>query len=264
MTPHDDLSPQRLDDLLDGRAGARSPDEEALVALVSELRASEGPSPDLRARVRAVVAPPSAGISRLTRWVRGTSWTHRALALAPACVLVVGTVFAVSSLTDGGGGDRLGTPGAADERGAPQLAAPAGSAPPASTTTRDQAPLAQAALSLRVADGEAIATAAGRARDIAAANGGRTVRERYSRTARQPGRGVITLEVPAARYEETRAALEGIGTIFRETTDYGEPDGRAASPVDPVRAEAAPAMATITVTLVAPRPPRPPGDRSGG
>jgi hypothetical protein len=254
MTPHDDLSPQRLDELLDGRAGARSPDEEALVALVSELRASEGPSPDLRARVRAVVAPPSAGrISRLTRWVRGTSWTHRALALAPACVLVVGTVFAVSSLTDGGGGgDRLSAPGAVDERGAPQLAAPVESAPPASGAARDQAPLAQAALSLRVAGGEAIATAAGRTRDIAAANGGRTVRERYFRTARQPGRGVITLEVPSTRYEETRTALEGIGTIFRETTDYGEQDGRAASPVDPVRAEPAPAMATITVTLVAP------------
>lgn len=254
MTPHDDLSPQRLDELLDGRAGARSADEEALVALVSELRASEGPSADLHARVRDVVAPPSVGrISRLTRRLRGTSWTQRALALAPACVLVLGTVFAVSSLTDDGGiRDRLRATDAVEERAAPQLAAPVESAPPASGATRDQAPLVQATLSLRVAGGDAIASAARQARDIAAANGGRAVRERYVRSARRPGRAVITLEVPSTRYEETRTALEGIGTIFRETTDYGEPDGKATSPADPVRAEAPPAMATITVTLVAP------------
>lgn len=248
MPQRDDLSPERLDALVDGHeAGGATPEEQPFAALMSELRGADGAPDELRARIGELVRRRETAFARLVRRMRETSWTQRALALAPACVLIVGAVFAVSSIT--GDEQRLvAEPPQAERSLDSTLAAPA----PSAAGEAKQAPLSEATLSVRVADADAITAAGREARAIAAAQGGRTVNERYARTGGAPREAVLTLEVPADRYNDTRAALAKIGTISDEITAFRAED----APQPPAEVSAGPSSAptaTITVTFTTAR-----------
>jgi hypothetical protein len=260
MPSRDDLSPERLDALIDGRAPGGD-EEEALAALVSELRATDGAPSDLRARVRSIVRPQEvSGVRRLLADLRGTSWTRRAMALAPACVLVVGAVFAVTSIARDGGSDlRSGAAPAAtggqaatrdrESPGTPQTAVPV---PPPPEAMLDQGAVAQGALTIRVADRAAVSAAGLRAREIAAEMGGRAVRESYRQRAQGPSTATVTLQVPPERYAGTRAALAAIGTVVDESADFADPTPSDTSRTERLEAPVTPGPATIRVTFVTP------------
>lgn len=248
MPQHDDLSPERLDALVDSReAGGTTPEEQPFAALMSELRGSEGAPDDVRTRVRELVRPRESAVARLVRRARKTSWTQRAVALAPACVLVVGTVFAVSSITSGGqpGLSEAGEREQVERAPDPALAAPI---PPAAGEAK-QAPLSEATLSVRVANADAIAAAGRAARAIAEAQGGRTVSEQYARTGGAPREAVVTIEVPADRYEGTRTALARIGTISDEITAFRAEDVTRAPSTTGLDPSSPPNVPTATITV---------------
>jgi Domain of unknown function (DUF4349) len=240
MPQRDEISPERLDALVDGTdSESLAPDDQPFATLMSELRASEEAPADLRRRVRDMVQPRETARARLARRLRATSWTQRAIAFAPACVLVVGTVFAVSAISQDNEiqvAERLTQTTPSSATAAPQEEA-------------KQAPLAQATLTVRVENSDAITAAGAKAREIAASLGGSTVEERYSRTSGEPDTAVVTLTVPPERYADTRAALSRIGSISDEVTAFGGADVAAPPAAVAERSSAAPAGTTITVTF---------------
>jgi hypothetical protein len=244
MPQRDEISPERLDALVgDHGTTTPTPEEESFTALMSELRGADGASEELRARVREMVRSRESAGARLVRRLRETSWTQRALAFAPACVLVVGAVFAVSSIT--AGEQRVVAEAPQAERLSDStLAAPA----PSAAGEAKQAPLSEATLSVIVANEDAITAAGREARTIAAAQGGRTVNEQYARAGGAPRAAVLTLEVPADRYSDTRTALTKIGTISDEITAY-RTEGAPQAPPPAADGSAAPAAPTATITV---------------
>lgn len=251
MPQRDDFSPERLDELIDGPPATAGDD--GFSDLISELRAAEGASPELQARVRTIVDPPKpvAVAGRLSRWLRGTSWTQRAMAFAPACVLLLGAVFTVSSITDGTpSADETPKELAAEQ--APETKAappPTAASPSASDSVAGQAGLSEASLTIRVAGPDAIAAAGRRAASIAVERGGRRLSETYTETDGQPRTAVVTIEVPAGRYDDVRTALAKIGPISKESTSFREVERNSARPGDEGRLAAPGAPATITVTI---------------
>jgi hypothetical protein len=240
MPQRDEISPERLDALVDGQ-GSESvgPEDQAFWVLMSELRASDEAPAELRARVRDIARPRETTLARLARRLRGTSWTQRALAFAPACVLVVGAVFAVSAITESN-----------DQQVAERLSATApSSAAAAPQEEAKQAPLAQATLTVRIETADTITAAGQKAREIAASLGGSTVEERYSRPAGGPDTAVVTLAVPPERYADTRAALSRIGSISDEITAFGGAGSAASPPAAADSADVKPPTTTITVTF---------------
>jgi hypothetical protein len=249
MPRPDEISPERLDALIDGEAPATG-DEEALAGLMTELRASEGPSADLRARVSGITRPRQSAWSRAVRWMRNAGWAGRAMALAPVCVLIVGAVFAVSSINR----DDAVVQSAAEER----AAAPA----PSAASGVAQGPLSQAEITVRLPEVSDLADVGRRVRQLASATRGRTVEETYRTTTEGAGGAglVVVLDVPADRYDEARAALSELGSIASEETTYGSADAAAAAPptaqedrlADATKPADASAGARLTVTFITP------------
>lgn len=96
-----DVSPERLDAILDGRAQAETDLEREMLALAARMQ-SEEPRADqlLRTRVRAIATRPGrAGRVRQL----GRSWRGRALIAGPAVAVAVAVVVAVGVFGDGGG-----------------------------------------------------------------------------------------------------------------------------------------------------------------
>ena len=248
MPQRDDLSPEQLEALIDGHSPDVG-DDAPFAALVSDLRATDEASPELRARVRDIVQPRKSLVGRMVERVRAMGFGQRALAFAPVAVLVVGVVFAVSSITRGSEplqpvGSAPSAAGSQEER----LAAPA----PVEDAAAPQAPLAKASLTIRVAGPSAVAAAGRRTRAIAAEKGGRTIRESYSRPAEGPQSASITLEVPPDQWNDTRTALSKLGEVSGESALFGAPDTAASPPAISDSTDGTPPTATITVTFVTP------------
>ena len=173
--------PERLDQLLDGRAEPRGPAERELMALARELRDGSPPaSAAVRARVRTIAAGPRRRRARLPR----SGWGRAALALAPACAVAVVVVV----LAQGGGDGPPALTAAAKAPGAALEAAPTPSSPPA----RSAAPSPVA-----------------RARALVAPLGG-SVR---SAGPDASGRDRLVVRVPADRARRARAALRRLGAV---------------------------------------------------
>ena len=100
----DDMTPERLDAILDGRAPATDDEAREMLALAGALReAAPGAGPDLRARVRALPQPQPVG--RLRR-LFSNGWRGRMLIAAPALSAVVAAVIAVGVIRSSSGDER--------------------------------------------------------------------------------------------------------------------------------------------------------------
>jgi hypothetical protein len=100
---HGDVTPERLDAILDGREPAETDAEREMLAVAASMKeASPGASDALRQRMRAL-PPPRSRRSRLGRFVPA-GWRGRALVASPALAAVIAAVVAVGVLRDGKGG----------------------------------------------------------------------------------------------------------------------------------------------------------------
>ena len=90
----DDLTPERLDAILNGSEPPTSDAERDMLALAASLRdATPGAGDDLRDRVRAIAAPEPTG--REARQ-RGPGWRTRLLLIAPAIVTATAAVVVIA------------------------------------------------------------------------------------------------------------------------------------------------------------------------
>ena len=100
----DEMTPERLDAILDGREPATDDEAREMLALAGALReAAPGAGPDLRARVRALPQPQPVG--RLRR-LFSNGWRGRMLIAAPALSAVVAAVIAVGVIRSSSGNER--------------------------------------------------------------------------------------------------------------------------------------------------------------
>lgn len=100
----DEMTPERLDAILDGREPATDDEAREMLALAGALReAAPGAGPELRARVRALPQPQPVG--RLRR-LFSNGWRGRMLIAAPALSAVVAAVIAVGVIRSSSGQER--------------------------------------------------------------------------------------------------------------------------------------------------------------
>jgi hypothetical protein len=100
----DEMTPERLDAILDGRQPATDDEAREMLALAGALReAAPGAGPDLRARVRALPQPQPVG--RLRR-LFSSGWRGRMLIAAPALSAVAAAVIAVGVIRSSSGDER--------------------------------------------------------------------------------------------------------------------------------------------------------------
>ncbi len=204
----DEMTPERLDAILDGTAAPDDDEARAMLHLAADLRgAAPGASDDLRRRVLALGEPAGqpAGAPRLPFW-------KRLNVMAPALGAVVAAIVAVGVISTGGGssGDStVGGRGGADESGQFDSAVPPAAAPAPTATLAEPAPGGLA----RSADTPAQITVEAGALDdalaeIETAAGGPTF---ITEDARTPTSATVTITVPADRDADVRRALTGIG-----------------------------------------------------
>ncbi len=209
-----EMTPERLDAILDGRAAPTDDEARDMLALAGALReavpsAGEG----LRERVRALSRPQP---TERPRWLRASGWRGRILIGAPALSAVIAAVITVGVIArspDGqsGGSDALQAERASqttDETGPLRLAVPPTAAPTASgqaAGTRVEPIVVQippATLDARVAE----------VRQLVAAAGG-TIVEEPRQTA--PPRLLASITLPGQRRAEVLQAIAALGNGAR-------------------------------------------------
>jgi uncharacterized protein DUF4349 len=232
VTPHEVVSPERLEALLAGAAPGGSAERE-LAGLVQELRAASPPAPEaLRERVRATAAAAPGRVRtrglRLPRLPRGRRG-RIAAGLAPALAALAALLVVVLLPRGGGpapvpaGVEAAPTP---PNRPAPSLAAPArpsaraavpgapGTAGPAPQRGRPQD--LRAATTVRVPDARALSRAGTRAMATVRGLGGYTARADASVGGARSGRAGYTFRVPAARAQDALLAFSRLGTVVAQ------------------------------------------------
>lgn len=207
-----EMTPERLDAILDGRDAATDDDARDMLALAGALREATPGAPDaLRARLRTLRQPRPGWFVRL----RASGWRGRALVAAPALSAVAVAVIAFGVI----GGSPQGQPAGADSSQAEQLSQSRGTSEsaPATGTRLDAAKAAPDALSgalsapvvvlvapttltARLADVRSLVTAAGG-----------TVAEEVPQPA-TPAGVVVVLTLPQARRDEVLRAIVALGT----------------------------------------------------
>ena len=210
----DDLTPERLDAILNGSEPATSDAERDMLALAASLRdGSPRAGDDLRDRVRAIGAPASAPLTRQ----RGPGWRTRFLLAGPALATVVAAVVVIAVV----GRDDPGTSrtsltttqpafsGAsattATPLGAARSAADAETVAPSSTAVQPAATAGP--VIIRVEPGT-LARRLADARRIVAAAGGTTVVTRQ--TTGDPG-VLLAIKLPPDRVSGALAELTRLG-----------------------------------------------------
>jgi len=195
----DDMTPERLDAILDGTAAPDTDEDRAMLHLAADLRGAAPRASDaLRERIIAMGEPGEFRPKRVPFW-------KRINVLAPALGAVVAVIVAVGVLTTGNSGDDTGFPtlerggGAADSAVQPPAAAPtqtmAEPAPMPATGPPAEVTVEAGGLDDALAEIESIA------------GGPRYVSE-SDRTATS---AVITVTVPADRHADVARGLTGIG-----------------------------------------------------
>lgn len=209
----DEMTPEGLDAILDGREPATDDEAREMLALAGALReAAPGAGPELRARVRALPQPQPVG--RLRR-LFGNGWRGRMLIVAPALSAVIAAVIAVGVIGRSPGdnktvsGDRaassaesVGTSTPSATPAAPKSATPS-SAPFSATNAGDPA----APITLRIAPATLKARLA-KVRDIVAAAGGTT--DAVDQGG-QPPSSVVSITVPIERSADVLRAIADLG-----------------------------------------------------
>lgn len=211
MTP-DDLTPERLDAILNGSEPPTSDAERDMLALAASLRdAAPRASEDLRDRVRAIAEPAATG-GETGR--RSPGWRTRLLVAGPAIATVVAAVVVIAVV----GGDDPGTNRTSLTR---ESAGSAGSS--AATTTRSATSAAARALSpsttapevsagptvVRIEPGTLQQRIADARRIVAAADGTAIV---SVQTAAEPS-ALLTITLPTNRAPGALAKLMRLGNV---------------------------------------------------
>ena len=217
----DEMTPERLDAILDGREPATDDEARDMLALAGALReAAPGGGPDLRARVRALPQPQPVG--RLRR-LFNSGWRGRMLVAAPVLSAVVAAVIAVGVIggSSGDEGTIAVTPAASPAEAAPRAALPTtpsitSATPPADTSSAipDAAVSAgadgrpSAPITLRVTPDTLEARIADIRRLIVEAGG--TVG--LARPQVTPPSAIISITLPAERSADVLRAVANLGT----------------------------------------------------
>jgi hypothetical protein len=229
--PSPDPTPDRVDAILAG-GPPRGPAEEGIAEVVTALRATDGASPALRARVAGMAAEDGAARAPRRRW------GARAMVLAPACALLAAGVVTVLQVTGGGDAPAGSASGVAADSVAPSAAAPS-------------RVLSAATVTVRVPRGRLVATGA-RVRAVARSLGGGTSRERYLLRAGGAGTATIVLAIPPDQVATARGLVGRIGSVRASGLTFRGVAPSAASPAPGTGAPAPlPVPVTVTVRLVA-------------
>ena len=209
MSP-DDLTPERLDAILNGSEPAESDPERDMLALAASLRdGSPRAGGELRERVRAIAAS-----GREPRQ-RGPGWRTRFLIAGPAVAMVVAAVVVIAVVgRDDPGTNRTSlttpqsalsgavttpvAPSAARSSADAEQAVPSSTAPPAATVGPVIVRVDPGSLPRRLAD----------AQRIVAAAGGAVVVTRQ--TGRDPS-ALLAITLPADRVSGVLAKLTRLG-----------------------------------------------------
>lgn len=203
-----EMTPERLDALLDGREAATDDAARDMLALAGALREASPGAPDtLRARMRTLPQPPPGRLGRL----RASGWRGGVLVAAPALSAVAAALIAFGVI----GGSPEGQPGGAERlsqsRTASEAASPTGTqsfgaaeAPPNAVQGALPTPMvvqvAPATLAARLADLRSLVTAAGG-----------TIVEEVPQPTAPPG-VMASLTLPEARRDEVLRAIVALGT----------------------------------------------------
>ena len=256
MSEHD-LTPERLDAILDGEVPATDDDARDMLALAAQLRAAvPGADDTLRARVRTMpeAHPPRVGtVRRLLR----SGWRGRMVVAAPALSAVLAAVIAVGVLSNSPG-DSSSSADDTARTGATALQgeSAASSAPPSKPTTPeagyDTATEPLAAAGTRVLPTDALTvevpstTLPDRVDDLRrlVTDAGGTVVLEVSPGI--PSATVATLDLPTDRVATTLTAIATLGSVQQR----GALPDRDPSDPAPVGGAAGPSRTTVQVVVV--------------
>ncbi len=224
-----EMTPERLDAILDGRDAPTDDEARDMLALAGALReAVPGAGEGLRARVRALPQPQPAG---RPRWLRASGWRGRALIAAPAVFAAIAAVIAIGVIAR----SPDGRSGGADSSQADRLsqatieaAPPSSTAQPAATDKPAQTgslpdpvvvQIAPATITARIAD----------VRRLVAAAGGRVVEEVQQQTTPSV---LASITLPGERRAEVLQAVVALGTGTRAAArDFSDESGFGAAAV---------------------------------
>lgn len=257
MSDHD-LTPERLDAILDGEVPATDDDARDMLALAAQLRAAvPGADDTLRARVRALPAARPARLAAVRRLLR-SGWRGRLLVAAPALSAVLAGVIAVGVLTNTSHNTSSGADNAAGARATAQKSEAAATAtlPPTTTTPTAEFSATTVATPPSAADtsaAEALTIAVPAAtlpariddlrRIVTDAGGTLTSTDRPG----SPAATVISLDLPTDRVASTLASIATLGTVERPgaLSDRDQPADPA-----PVAGAATPPRTSVQVVVV--------------
>lgn len=210
----DDLTPERLDAILNGSEPATDDADRDMLALAATLRGAAPPaSEDLRARVRATAAEEAAGGGSRRR---GPGWRTRLLIAGPALATVVAAVVVILVVDGGGGTNPTSLPSLESTATAPaagtgvaDATAPSSDALKAAPSTVPQAALSAGPVILRVGPGTLERRVADAQRIVTQAGG--TVMATPQATPR-PGT-LLTITLPPDHAAAAVAELSALGNL---------------------------------------------------
>jgi hypothetical protein len=226
----DDLTPERLDAILDGSEPATDDADRDMLALAATLRGAAPPASDgLRARVRAIAGETPAG-GRSDR--RNPGWRARLLIAGPALATVVAAVVVIAVVGGDSGTNRTNLASGESTATAPTSGtggadATARSSSDALKVAPSSAPRAAASAGpviLRV-EGGTLQRRVAEARRIVTRAGGNVVATPQStaQPTAQPGT-LLTVTLPPERAAEAIAELGALGEVTGGALDPA-PDG---------------------------------------
>lgn len=226
---HDELTPERLDAILDGREAPTDDEARDMLALAGALReGSPGASDELRTRVRALPQPAPAG--RLRRLL-GTGRRGRILVAAPALGAVLAAVIAVGVIANDPGGrtDVAGGSGTAELTSESPAAAATTSTPALAGAEGSQADAATAPVTVQVPPSTLSAKEAELRRLVADA-GGTVAPAEPDRRLSKSDEVVLSVTVPGATRDALFAAIAGLGSDPARTGFASPPTAAPPSP----------------------------------
>jgi hypothetical protein len=204
-----DLTPERLDGILDGSQAPNEETDRDMLALAAELRdAAPGAGDELRERVRAIAAqaPAHADPHR-----GGVGWRSRLLLVGPALATVVAALVVIVVVDGNGGSNRdLARRESALTSAAPAAGAPQAAAGSSSDSMRVAPPALAAGPVIVQVDTGTLVARVDEARRIVTRAGG-TVTETPQSTS--PPGTLLTITLPAERAAGAAAKLAALGEV---------------------------------------------------
>lgn len=210
----DELTPERLDAILDGREAPTDDDARDMLALAAVLRdGAQGASDELRTRVRTLGQPQAPG--RLHRLL-GTGRRGRVLIAAPALGAVLAAVIAIGVVArDPGGRDDVAGESVTVQRTAPSPAADATASAPAPSGAQEslgaQAAAGAAPVTVLVPP-TTLSTREAELRRVVADAGGTVTPTSGATKLSSPSEVVLSVTVPDAERDAVFAAIAALGS----------------------------------------------------